>query len=273
MKLPISRLALLVLLLCTSCSTIAERSLSPVSSPLDALEPPGFFDIGAGFGVVFDTRNSSDDDASGTLLNFKAYPLGRWYGEPRADLVSKGLTDRDKADMKTVLGADENDRTTKLGNLANDAALASAVDRLKAVLEDRSVQLSEDAAKALKAALDGSKALAPGDRKLLTQVASSTTTSRKWRVVQERDRFLNRFSVFYGTSAGHFSGGGLESDVNVFGVGLDVSPDLSLLFGRAFYDVDDGGGEDSDNSWFFGASLNLFAFKDFVAKLSGLGGD
>jgi len=45
------------------------------------------------------------------------------------------------------------------------------------------------------------------------------------------NKLQNRFSVFYGASAGEFSGGGLESTLHAVGVGFDITPGIAILAG------------------------------------------
>jgi hypothetical protein len=49
----------------------------------------GTFDIGAGFGVASDTREGDNNDARGTIVSLKGYPLGRWYAEPTEEAITK----------------------------------------------------------------------------------------------------------------------------------------------------------------------------------------
>jgi len=81
-------------------------------------------------------------------------------------------------------------------------------------------------------------------------------------VVPERDKFYHRFSFFYGISAGNFSGGDLDSQVNAFGIGYDIAPEFSIITGVGFYDykLPSETEEDSDSAFLFGVSLNLNAF-------------
>jgi hypothetical protein len=61
--------------------------------------------------------------------------------------------------------------------------------------------------------------------------------------------------------------------VNVVGIGIDVSPDLALQVGWAFYEVDEGTGMvDSDSSFYLGVSLNLFSFKELGKAITSAGG-
>lgn len=46
---------------------------------LDDAQPSGYFDIGAGFGVI----QKSGNDVKGTIVSFKGYPYGRWYAKAK----------------------------------------------------------------------------------------------------------------------------------------------------------------------------------------------
>jgi len=87
--------------------------------------------------------------------------------------------------------------------------------------------------------------------------------------IAERNQWYNRLSVFYGKSIGDFNGGNLESSVDVVGLGFDVAPQMALQLGWAFYDVDEGGGLDTDAGLTFSVSLNLNTFKSVFGELGG----
>lgn len=55
-------------------------------------EPPGFFDIGAGFAQI-DTAGTTHAAASGMLVTVKAYPMGRWYA-PRKQTSKNDTQDK-----------------------------------------------------------------------------------------------------------------------------------------------------------------------------------
>jgi hypothetical protein len=80
---------------------------------------------------------------------------------------------------------------------------------------------------------------------------------------------LSRLSVFYGASAGEFSGGGLNSTLHAVGVGFDITPGIALLGGWSFYDVtEQDGTSDTDDGFIFGVSLNMSAFKRLLASIA-----
>ena len=248
-----------------SCSTF-RRALDPIKIDLADAEAPGFFDIGAGFGLVRNVAGESSGDASGILVSFKAYPWGRWYGEAKQSKRFEGVTTNDKNAIEQLIKGKEGGGAAYL-----TGAGAQLRSHVQSIIDDRSAKLGSDTTLALTRLVDTNVAsVSVADQATLKTVVDAPTSSRKWRVIRERDNWYNRFSVFYGTSAGEFSGGGLESSVNALGLGYDISPDLALHMGYAFYDFEQGGSTDSDSSFFYGVSLNLFAFKNFLAAAAGL---
>jgi len=63
----------------TGASDFPEGEESQYINLIDAV-PPGYFDIGAGFGVI----QKSGNDIKGTLISFKGYPYGRWYSKAKS---------------------------------------------------------------------------------------------------------------------------------------------------------------------------------------------
>lgn len=89
--------------------------------------------------------------------------------------------------------------------------------------------------------------------------------------VPKNDDWYNRISIFYGASAGEFSGGGLESTLHAVGVGFDITPEMALLAGWSVYDVtEDDGSSDADSGPVIGVSLNLYAFRKVLKALGDL---
>jgi hypothetical protein len=87
--------------------------------------------------------------------------------------------------------------------------------------------------------------------------------------VPGKESLLSRLSVFYGASAGEFSGGGLDSTLHAVGVGFDITPGIALLGGWSFYDVtEQDGTSDTDDGLIFGVSLNMSAFKKLLASIA-----
>jgi hypothetical protein len=68
--------------------------------------------------------------------------------------------------------------------------------------------------------------------------------------------------VSYGFSLSELGDEGVDGAVHHIGVGFDVSPDLAVVAGASFFDLDDAldGGE-HDQAFFLGVALNLNAFR------------
>ncbi|MEL6611462.1 MAG: hypothetical protein AAFQ53_05175 [Bacteroidota bacterium] len=334
-------------LLLSSCA-----GLVPVEASYDELKPPGFFDIGYGYGRVLDTRNTDDDDAEGQIVSFKAYPGGRWYGEPKESKRQTGVTPSERvaasilrdlgdgvrtsyfrlldagkseaefaafdARMTTFLAApaaqrfgisaaedllDDGKRTSALNGVAAAAGApvaawntmrgaesdAQFLDHVRVYTGVNDRVLVARARATLEGLLTNPLASIPSNQVVaLTRLVTAADLSEdqgkavgdflgakelapNWHIVSERNHWYNRLSVFYGRSVADFDSGGLDSAVNVVGVGFDVSPDLALQLGYGFYEVDEtgNGDADSDGSLFFGVSLNLFAFRSLASAISG----
>ncbi|MCA8974456.1 MAG: hypothetical protein KDC98_07025 [Planctomycetes bacterium] len=56
-----------------------STSAMPDSARKVTISDPGWFDVGVGSGIAFDTDSAANNDASGFLAALKAYPGGRWY--------------------------------------------------------------------------------------------------------------------------------------------------------------------------------------------------
>jgi len=268
---------------CVVLALVSCSSLKPSELPYAQVDPPGFFDIGVGYGRVADTRDTDNDDAEGLIASFKAYPLGRWYSEPKQSELEKGVTpmdrlavgriqalsDAERAAMRTSGGAAPAGLSPQQGTTITEAY--RALGRLVANEDAKIAPAVRDSLRKL----EEGKPLDSEDRKVIEGFTRGSEKSPKWHVIEERNRWYNRFSIFFGRSINDFDSGGLESEVNVVGVGFDVSPDLALELGWAFYEVDeDGTGMiDSDGSLFFGVSLNLFAFKALGESILSVGSE
>jgi hypothetical protein len=141
---------------------------------------------------------------------------------------------------------------------ASAASLASA----EQVLEDRRAELARAEAEITRAIARLGEA--QGD--LLNEEFYEVQTDPEGD--STLSRIARRFSVFYGTSVNDFGGGGLESNVNAVGLAFDVAPQLSILVGYGFYQVDTGGGVDTDGGLVASVSLNLNAFRWMFGGLS-----
>lgn len=258
-----------------SCS-----SLKPSTLRYEQVDAPGFFDIGVGYGRVSDTRNTDNDDAQGLIASFKAYPLGRWYGEPKASAVQSGVLPDDRAAVGAIQRFSPDDRkalrdsrgANVAGNAAASREVRDAYQRLERLLWNADAEMGSNVREALRKLVNG-EAVDSSEENALLGFARGTGAAPKWHVIKERDEWYNRFSIFYGRSVNDFDSGGLQSEVNVVGIGFDVSPDLTLQAGWSFYEVDETGlGQiDSDSSLFIGVSLNLYAFKSLGEAILSVG--
>lgn len=88
-----------------------------------------------------------------------------------------------------------------------------------------------------------------------------------FHVINERNSWFNRLSVFFGKSLGDFTGGGLRSSVDVIGIGYDVAPQFAIQLGYAFYEVSDNGEVDTDGGLSLSISINLNTFKSVFSEL------
>ncbi len=85
-------------LLLPSCGTMEPLGVLASDEEIK-VENPGFFDIGAGYGVA----RSGDDDFSGYLFSVKAYPAGRWYSNAVtiSEEAKKNITEALNDDQKS----------------------------------------------------------------------------------------------------------------------------------------------------------------------------
>lgn len=272
-----------LVLVCAALSLVSCSSLTPSELPYARVDPPGFFDIGVGYGRVNDTRDTDDDDSEGLIASFKAYPLGRWYSEPKASELQTGVTPADRLAVGRIQALPDEDRATlrKAGGVApaawpQKAEIEEAYRQLSRLVSNENARLAPSVRDSLRK-LENGEMLTDAEKKEVADFGRGSGTAPKWHVIAERNSWYNRISVFYGRSVSDFDSGGLTSEVNVIGLSFDVSPDLALEAGRAFYEVDeDGAGPgtiDSDSSWFIGVSLNLFAFKALGEAILNVGDD
>lgn len=181
------------------CKTIPEFKNPELAGDLFY---PSSIDFGFGAAVVYDTRDTNDDDVSGFLVNIKGYPWGKWYVRPN-----------DEARIKEY-----NESVSKPED-PNKQKFAKTIEKGKAYLTPRD----------------------PKDA---------------WWMPYAR-----RVSVYYGVSNDNFTGGGLDSDVQSFGLAFDFTPEISFHIGWAIYDVTETTGSvsvtDTDSSLQLGVSINL----------------
>lgn len=81
------------------------------------------------------------------------------------------------------------------------------------------------------------------------------------------EQFLRRWSVTYGFSLSDLGSEGVDGTVHHLGLGFDVSPDMALVAGCAFYHPD-ASASGGDQAFFLGVSLNLNAFRYMFSSKS-----
>lgn len=247
-------------------------TLLPEPVDPDKLEPPGWFDIGAGYGVAFNTRSGKDNDAQGIFVAFKGYPFGRWYSTlkdskrfvetVKGDFIAllkeerrkRAPEERDKEfpDLKKLLPGNEKDEI--------DPTNAQLVHRVYEFKYDKTDDLKLPSS--IYEYLKNNKP---------TEMARNELYVTKYRL-EGHDDLVKRFSLFAGISAGEFRGGGLDSTLFAMGASYDITPELAFLGGIAFYEIETmGGAKDTDSGPFIAFSLNLNAFRKILSEAAGLG--
>ncbi|MCC7015314.1 MAG: hypothetical protein IT454_22330 [Planctomycetes bacterium] len=205
-----------------------ERATKPYSE----LAYPGFFDVGIGATYLNRATSRSDDEAGGLALSLKAYPLGRWYSTKRDStpaLIESGVEALKgaKADINSASGTGSSDEKEK--------ALAKTADETTAKLDS-----------------------------ILTGIAAYKPN--ELFVVREREGLENRLSVTYGINVAEFEGGDFSKDVQLIGLGFDVTPEFAIVAGVAFYR--DEVQHDVDTAYYYGISINVYAFKNLLTAAS-----
>lgn len=230
---------------CTKADpTKTNDSLWANQRPLECLQDPGWFDIGAGM-VVARHAGNQRQNGIGNMVTLRAYPFGRWYAP------LKSQTPASTADV--------------------DAKLAL---QKKAAAEADSKQAAADAAKGTaneaSTAAAAAQAKQDADKKaqdLYQGMQSALNDFGSVYAVQEYSvgsHLLRRISVFYGRSVGGFDSNAVQGDINAIGLAFDVAPQFSLTWGRAYFNQPSqtsGGTNPSASAVVFGIQLNLNAFK------------
>ncbi len=185
------------------------------------IEAPGYFDVGAGFGVI----QRSGPDVKGVLVSFKGYPFGRWYSK------EKKSSPMDILSLSQEVEVDCSNTAT-----ANGVVEGGAEEQDKKKCEENKLRKIVD---------------------LTYKIDSLYKNSGEYKEIRERSNWYNRLSVFYARSPENFTGGSLDTTVDALGIGIDITPEFSLIVGGATYENTDGG---ISNDYVFGVSLNLNAF-------------
>lgn len=288
-----------VALVTQACTGLNTR---PEARDIKDMNPPGYFDIGVGYGYIVGAGDGEqNDDADGLLVSFKGYPFGRWYSTVRISQAKANLQIKAKQpelvqEFRRLPNLDGNIRLLRVvrKRVRDDDTLG--LKKIKDIATDKveivgSEILTLPPGAGMGAIAEGTQmvgavvdpvalpfdpsAVSPGDvaatlpvqgrvdiDKLVTELSGLTLPNNYVvRVRGEERGALHHLSVFYGLSVGNFGGGGIDSTVHALGLGFDVTPELALLGGAAFYRQVEGTEEDADIAAFFGISLNLNAFK------------
>ncbi len=215
-------------LLAPSCSLAKPLGELATPGPLP-VENPGYFDIGAGYGVIA----GGGPDASGYMFSVKAYPAGRWY----SNVLSVG--ENAKENITEILQDKKVKTKEELQKLTDDGVAADGADGAQQVAQQKLDDVKQEIA------------------------AWDQTSSWSGNVVAMKESdWKNRVSIFYGHSLSDFEGGGVSGSYKCVGIGYDVAPEFALQFGIGAFDP--AGGGELDIQSFVGISLNLNAFKSLV---------
>jgi hypothetical protein len=216
---PLGTLLLLALpLIAPSCSAAKPVGKLANPGPLNT-ENPGYFDIGAGYGVVA----GGGANTSGYIFSVKAYPAGRWYsnvlsvGEEAKNNISDILSRQEDEAMQNLQGVDGADGD---GQQAAQKTLADV--RNEIALWDKSSSWSGNVV-----------AMCDSD-------------------------WTNRVSVFYGHSLSDFEGGGASGSYKCVGLGYDIAPEFAVQFGLGAFDPVGGGELDFQTFVGISLNLNAF---------------
>src|ERR1039457_1264671 len=212
----------------------------------DCLQDPGWFDVGAGI-VVIKNAGISQQNGVGNLVTLRAYPFGRWY----APLKSLSPASNSIVEAKLSVAKAVADKA-KASGAAVDQAKTSGTDTEKTDAEKKAVA---DKAVADKANADVAQSM---------QTALNDFGNNY--ALAELDVWHNlgrRVSFFLGRSIGGFDSKAVDGDINAFGIAIDISPEFSVVWGRAYFNqpAQTGVANSSKSGAVIGVQINLKAFK------------
>jgi hypothetical protein len=264
------------------CSVARPRPDHLEERPASQLADPGWVDVGAGI-VVARHAGPARETGTGNMVALRAYPFGRWYAplksttpdaNSNAALAAAVQVQKDAQKEAETKQETANNRVAA----AQDAkAKAEAADKNKATDAAQKKTDAEAATTGAQAAQDDAdKARQKADlaaKSVYAQIQAAADQFGSIYSVCERNGYtnlLNRVSFFYGRSVGGFDDKVVQGDINVFGIAIDIAPQFSLTWGKAFYKQVSQNNEPnpSRSSNVFGVQLNLNAFKIF-RNLSG----
>jgi len=202
------------------------------------LQDPGWFDVGAGMAVIQNANNQGQNSV-GNLVTLRAYPLGRWYAPLKSVSIGKSEILSAKAAILKAKAdlLEQKKQALKLDK--NNASVQNEVNNAQQEVDNA----ANDFAFGMQSALSDF-----GDM---------------YAVKEIEYQFLQRFSFFFGRSIGGFDTSIVQGDINAFGMALDLAPQFSVVWGRAYYNLLPQAGDTntSMSNNFFGIQLNLNAFK------------
>jgi hypothetical protein len=219
---------------------------------LNCLQDPGWFDVGAGIAVI---RNADlqGQNGIGNMVTVRGYPFGRWYA-PLKTLTPTG------AGLVAAKTAIANAKQIEAAEAQQQANKAQAKATSSGFAADKDKADSEQAgADELKAEADKATTnLALSMQNALNDFGSSYAIYEDSGWAQ----FYKRIAFFYGRSVGGFDTNAVEGDINAFGITFDIAPQMSLAWGRAFYNrLPQNGVASSAAGTVFSIQINLNAFK------------
>lgn len=193
--------------------------------PSSCLQDPGWFDIGAGI-VLIKNAGTSQQNGVGNMVSLRAYPFGRWYAPLKSQTpASTSVVEAKLIIAKTAAGQ------AKASGTATDQAVAD--------------KANADVAQSMQAALNDF-----GNNYALEELNGMQNFSR-------------RISFFLGRSIGGFDSKAVDGDINAFGIAIDISPEFSVVWGRAYFNqmAQTGVVNSSKSGAVIGVQINLKAFK------------
>lgn len=245
-------IAVSLVLSATSRPTMAENCTTSTSNkwaeerPSNCLQDPGWFDVGAGI-VIIKNAGISQQNGVGNLVTLRAYPFGRWY----APLKSLSPASNSIVEAKLYVAKTVADKA-KASKAAVDQAKASGTDAEKVDAEkkaaadkDAADKVNADVAQSMQTALNDF-----GNNYALAELDVWHNLGR-------------RVSFFLGRSVGGFDSKTVDGDINAFGIAIDISPEFSVAWGRAYFNqpAQTGVPNISKSGALIGVQINLKAFK------------
>lgn len=256
------------------CSVARPRPQYLEERPASQLADPGWVDVGAGM-VIARRAGPSGQNGVGNMVSLRAYPWGRWYAPLKAPTPTASATLSTAVKAQQDAQKEFEDKQKKAEDKTAKAKAAKAEsDKNKDATSGTATKAAEDEAQSAQDDADRARQKADAAAKdVYAQMQAAASEFGNIYAVCERNgvtNAVNRLSFFYGRSVGGFDDKVVQGDINVFGIALDIAPQFSVVWGRAYYKQasENGGPNPSRSSNVFGIQLNLNAFKIF-RNLSG----